>query len=246
MILTYREGTSGSWLAELITLGDNSSPVFYRQDYNAYGYNFPKNVFHFDGLMDNQTINVRRFYNDQPIITCHSTNYELLADLWPTHQIFRIHPKTGIYQCISAAFHKMEVGHNTANLAFEYIKHYHSMYNCDILPQYIIDYGMLSNLRYISNFSKDFFNFDLVDNHFNFFNDYWKIQKFVVDDTLLYNGISKNTLFNLFSKEDSVFNLACFIFAYENLNNIQESQRKWSIDNVPSNLTELVEIMVYE
>ena len=78
-----------------------------------------------------------------------------------------------------------------------------------------------------------------------FANNYWSIQKFVVDDTKIYNGITKDNLLSIFSKEESIFNLACFIFVYEKYNSLLEIQRQWSIDFVPNNLIELATVMKY-
>ena len=245
MILTYREGCSGSWFAELLTLNHNTRPVFFRQDRNNGMPNFPSNVLHFDGNIDSHVSDAKKKYSNQKIITCHNMNYGLLRETWPEKNIIRIHPVTGIFQCISASFHKMGLNNvNSVDLAFEYIKDYYEKYKTDVLPDVILNYGDLSNLEKLKPITRAL-GVELQDNHMQFANNYWSIQKFVVDDTKIYNGITKDNLLSIFSKEESIFNLACFIFVYEKYNSLLEIQRQWSIDFVPNNLIELATVMKY-
>ena len=87
---------------------------------------------------------------------------------------------------------------------------------------------------------------ELKPNQIKFLNEYWSLQKFVVSEQDLYKGISTRSLLEYFSKENTIFNLACFIFVYELINEITESQRLWSINDVPATLEELSHIMKYK
>jgi hypothetical protein len=110
---------------------------------------------------------------------------------------------------------------------------------------YIIDFGELSQIDSLKQICKARFDVELKDNHIKFFNDYWSLQKKVVDESQLFFGISKNQLVALFDKKNSVFDRACFIYFYEKFNNLSEHQRKWSIDHVPDTILELSNLMEY-
>jgi hypothetical protein len=248
MILTYREGCSGSWLAELLTLGDKTATALFRQDVD--GTNQPDTVMHFDGgESDKETILAhQQRYSNQQILTCHSANYKLLRQLYPNRRIIRIVPITSIFQCIASAYYKFAgPSYLTVNYTFEYIKDYYKIHTeSDPRPtieqSQVIDYGRLNTVSYIN----DMFCVELKPNQIKFLNEYWSLQKFVVSEQDLYKGISTRSLLEYFSKENTIFNLACFIFVYELINEITESQRLWSINDVPATLEELSHNMKYK
>lgn len=248
MILTYREGCSGSWLAEMLTLSDKTATAQFRQDVN--GKYQPDTVLHFDGgESDEETILAyKQRYSDQEILTCHSTNYDLLRQLYPSRKIIRIVPITGVFQSIASAYHKFAAdSYPTVDYTVEYIKDYYKIHTVSdprpkIENSQVIDYGRLSNPNYIN----DIFSIELKTNQIKFLNEYWALQKFVVNEHDLYPGISTRSLLECFTKENSTFNLACFIFLYELTNRIAETQRIWSINDIPTTLEELSYVMKYK
>ena len=60
--------------------------------------------------------------------------------------------------------------------------------------------------------------------------------------------ISKEELLSGFSGQPTKFNLATYIFIYEKMNNILESQRTWTVDDVTDSTTwkQLLHLMVYQ
>jgi hypothetical protein len=227
--------------------------IYYRQDID--GHTFPKNVFHYDGNVDSHTFNAKLLYQNQKIITCHSTNYVLLRELWPDKKIIRITPKTKIFQAIASAFYKLGPGANpgistSVDYAFEYIKDYFNLHgNLDPLPtienSLIIDFGDLTLFDNLSYISKNIFNVSCKDEHYKFFKEYWQLQKIPVDETLLQFHITKEDLLDIYTKIEDPFHIACFIFIYEYYNNLKEKERTWSIDNVPLSYHQLINFMQY-
>jgi hypothetical protein len=249
MIISYREGLSGRWLAEFLLIDDKVPSVYYRQDID--GSNRPSSVFHYDGHIDSQSYDARLRYKNQKIITCHSTNYELMRDLWPDKKIIRIIPQTKIFQAIASAFYKLGPKKDvTIDHAFEYIKDYYNLHkHIDKIPKInnsdLIDFGELTEFDKLSKISKNVFNVELNGYHNIFFTKYWELQKIVVDEKLLYPNMTKENLLKIYSKIEDSFHIACFIFIYEKLNNLQENQRCWSIDSIPLNYNQLINLMKY-
>lgn len=244
MILTYREGCSGSWLAELLLLKNELAPVYFRQDRNNENKsNLPREVFHFDGYNTTDLSLIAKLYNNQKIITCHSTNYTELSEIFPSKSITRITPVTGLYNCIASSFFKMQVRQNyTIDDAWQYIVDYYQKYKSEPLPDLVIDYGKLRNIEDCKNICKKFFNLEFTNYHELFHKNYWSLQVDVVDDNKLYYGINLNELYNVIH-DCSNFGIACFIFVYEKYNLIEETRRTWSIDHLPSNLENVVQIL---
>lgn len=249
MILTFREGCSGNWLASLIVMGPSGATASFRQDID--GSKVPDDVFHFNGNHDSQTVESVGSYEGQSIITCHSTNYELLQKVYPNRHIIRITPRTKMLQSIAAAFYKLGPGDNTTvDMAFEYIKDYYNIHTVrDPLPHVenssIIDFGEMTELPTFAKICKQYFDIVLDEKRIKFFNDYWDLQKKVLDESKLEPNISKQQLLNLFVDDGGVFNRAAYIYLYERLNNIPEERRTWTINEVPDSLEELASLMSY-
>ena len=79
---------------------------------------------------------------------------------------------------------------------------------------------------------------------------YWKLQEPIVplDETIIKENISKEELLSGFSGQPTKLNLATYVFIYEKMNNILESQRTWTIDDVTDSTTwkQLLHLMVYQ
>jgi hypothetical protein len=228
ILLSYREGCSGSWLAELL-VGSNFN-VFYRQDLN--GKNIPADVYHFDGNHDDQVHASAPKYSGQTCVTCHSTNYQLLRHYWPNHKIVRIQPQTHILDSIESAYNKLKIEQDSApesvDLAFEYIKDYYYLHTAgDPLPSIensgVIDYGQLRYADTLATICKETFEIDITSQQLHFAEQYWNLQ----------NGRSE------------VFKIARYIYEYEKLNSYKESDRLWSISDVPDTIEKLIDFMKY-
>lgn len=244
MILTYREGCSGSWLAELLLLKNQLPQVYFRQDRTSQGKtNFPGDVFHFDGYNIADLSETVKLFDNQKIITCHSVNYNELLRVFPNRSIYRITPKTGIFNAIASSFFKMNVRYNyTIDDAFQYIVDYYQKYQTDPLPESVIDYGKLKNIDECKPICKNVFDLEFTNYHELFHKKYWSLQINILDDSQLYYYISLDKLLKLF-RDVSKFSIACFIFVYEKYNKIDESRRTWSIDNLPTNIEDVVQIL---
>jgi hypothetical protein len=252
MIITDREGCSGSWLAELLLLGDNYSDAYFRQDRKNGKLNVPDQVLHGDGHTDEDLVYMHSLYTGQKIVRFHNTNYKLIRQYWPDDTIIRIVPDTGLYQSIAASFYKTKLAPtNSIDDAYQYIKTYYNLHKFqDPRPRgidncLVIDYGSLYELESLKELCEQVFNVTLKDNHIDFFNRYWVLQEFVVDERLLYTGIDKIELFRHFNKQPTFFNLACYIFVYELMNGITEDQRLWTIDSAPQTFSLLLDFMRY-
>jgi hypothetical protein len=249
MIITYREGLSGNWLSQLVLINNVLPKTYFRQDVD--GSNVPDDILHYDGYLDEHSFKAHRQYKNQRIITCHSTNYSLLRTLWPDKKIIRIVPYTNIFQAIAAAFYKLGPGPTcTVDSAFEYIKDYYNLHSTlDPKPaienSFIVDFGDLTNFDKLTSISKSLFDIDLRKEHHEFFKNYWSLQKTVVDESLLHNNITKESLSKIYSTVNDSFHIACFIFIYEKYNNLTESQRRWTIENDPETVDEMIKVMHY-
>ena len=225
MIISYREGCSGSWLAQLLT---DPEIAYYRQDLG--GTNIPKEVFHFNGHDDLHVPTAFAMYQGQEYITCHSSNYQLLRQYWPNKTIARIVPLTHVLDCIESAFFKLGPGTQCTSIdhALEYIKNYFDLHTV-IDPQptlhntHIIDYGQLRYIDQLLEICKSLFEITLSEKQQNFARTYWNLQ----------------------SVSNRYFSAARFIFEHEHKHNFQESDRLWSIDHAPVEIAELFDFMQY-
>lgn len=211
ILLSFREGCSGNWLAELI-LGTELQ-ARYRQDIN--GSKIPNGVFHFDGNTDFQVINALCKFAGQPWVTCHSTNYELLRQYWPDYKIVRIQPQTHILDSIESAYNKLGKNFQSVDIAFEYIKDYYRLHTVgDRLPEVknscVIDYGLLRYPDKLMLICREVFGVELNQDQIKFAKEYWDLQ----------HGKSE------------VFKVARYIYEYEKQNGYTESDRLWTISEV--------------
>jgi hypothetical protein len=226
VIISFREGCSGSWLAELLM--GSTFTVFYRQDQN--GKNIPKGVFHFNGHEDSQVHQAIEQFSGETCITCHSTNYKLLKHHWPNHKIVRIKPHTHVLDSIEASYNKLGTGENyeSVDLAFEYIKQYCFLHNkLDPVPQIdnscVIDYGQLRYLDKLTEICRNIFDVELSARQLEFAQDYWNLQ----------------------TSKSQVFKIARYIYEYETRNNYQEKHRLWSINDIIESVSEPYEFLKY-
>lgn len=252
MIISFREGCSGNWLAQLLVT-DCKQDVFFRQDIKERI--IPQKVLHFDGNHDvSDCYRVKNEFPDHEsyeIITCHSFDYKVLRESWPNRRIIRIVPKTNILRAISLAYYKLHSLVYNVDQAFQYIKNYYFLHTIkDKLPTLenssIIDSGMLDDPKYI----EEYFNICLSGDQKTFLTKYWNLQYKVqpLDENKLFDFISKEELLTIFNKEITAFNFACYIFAYELKNGLSEGQRTWTIDdiNLSYSWQDLLNLMEYK
>lgn len=239
IILSYREGCSGSWLAELMhsSLCNVVNVAHYRQD----SHGIPDSVFHFDGNTNETTLSAITRYQGQPIVTCHSQNQHLLNDLWPDHCVYRIIPSTYVMNAIVASWYKIPPTiTNSISLAYEYIQNYYNLHTKqDLRFGNVINYGDLRDWHIIQQLLNNVglkSNSDLQQ----FFQDYWSLQKSSGFKTLYPCTMSEVIQQCNFEPCDE-FLIAIRIFIYENANGLLETQRCWSIDqiNLQTNLASL-------
>jgi len=181
-------------------------------------------------------------YNNQPFITCHSDNYELLKTQWPNSVVYRIIPETYILDAIAASWYKIKPESNgTVDMALEYIKHYYNLHTKHD-PRFgnIIDYGNLRDKKWVQSFVEE--NGITYNQKCDTFVDsYWAIQK-KSNYKFISSGLTMDEITNTLDMDRDVFYMAATIFIYEKSNNLLESQRNWTIDDliVDSNLLELM------
>jgi hypothetical protein len=108
-------------------------------------------------------------------------------------------------------------------------------------PRYqCFDYGQLTNSSYVESMLK----ITLDSRQQKFFNDYWKNQlqhnltwpseAMSISDTILWYGLTD---------EITDWNIALVLYTFETINNLQESQRMWSIDTVKNtSWAEIIEL----
>ena len=250
MIITDREGCSGSWLTELLLLGTAQGHAEFRQDRSNGEINVTADHLHGDGHDDNSLRAMRHRWTDQKIIRCHSTNYKLLRELWPDQMIVRIVPKTAIFQAIAAAYYKTRADTDSSvSAAFDFIKHYYHAFRNDAIPHdtnaCVVDFGILSRERAFERLCRELFNIELQRNHWDFWRDYWLLQYYPVDEERLVANIHPLNLYRVFDPRPTPFNLACYVFVYELMNDLPEESRLWSIDSAESNFPQLIQQMQY-
>jgi len=223
ILLSFREGCSGNWLAELLV--GSELEVFYRQDRNGAGV--PREVFHFDGNIDSQVHEAIHRYTGQQLVTCHSTNYSLLEQHWPDFKIVRIQPQTHMLDSIESAYNKLGRGTDieSVDMAFEYIKDYVHLHTIgDPLPKHIIDYGQLRYPDKLITICKEMFGTKLTRPQLEFAKKYWAIQ----------DGKSQ------------FFKVARYIYEYEQANAFEESDRLWTISDAPDKVSEISSFLKYQ
>ena len=238
IILSYREGCSGSWLGEILNVCKFNSDfqVNFRQDINGV----PPSIYHFSGHYDDH--NIRSVpYDGQPFITCHCDNYELLKTQWPNSVVYRIMPETYVLDAIAASWHKLKPKNfDTVDLALEYIKNYYDLHT-KTDPRFgnVIDYGNLRDKNWIRLFVEK--NGLIYNQKCDMFIDrYWAMQK-KSNYRVISSGITMNEIIDTLDISRDIFYIAMAIFVYEKSNNLAESQRCWTINNltVDSNLLKL-------
>ena len=229
IILSYREGCSGSWLGEILNVCkfDSDFQVNFRQDSNG----FPPSIYHFSGHRDDKNI-VPAPYNGQPFITCHADNYELLKSQWPDSVVYRIIPETYVLDAIAASWYKLKPENSdTVDLALEYIKNYYNLHTKND-PRFgnMIDYGNLRDKNWIKSFvEKNGIAYNQKCD--GFIDNYWAIQK-KSNYKVIPSGLDMDKIINTLDIDRDIFYVATAIFVYEKSNNLTESQRLWTIDNL--------------
>lgn len=245
MIISFREGCSGCWLAQLLIC---HYPILAKIRHDGHVIDF-ENIFF---LQTEGIIDCSKKYNNQTIIVTHSTDYKLLHSLWPNYSIIQIRPVTKIFKAISLMFHKKYQNALTTPIDHIHcnIKEYYNFYTTDPMPPTemgrILDFGKLDNVEYLE---KEL-NLKLNDHQLKYLNDYWELQKSItsLDESKLTEYMSKQELLDMFPIEPTPFNLALYIFLYEKLNNLIEAQRIWSIEQISNHSTwsELTSLMEYQ
>ena len=256
MIISWREGCSGSFLTQLLLCDKPTKPFFQMLPFDLRD---KTHAIGPDAMQEE--------YAGQSIIVGHLTDYELLRKDWPDHPIYRISPVTQIFKAISLQFHKKWNHqplwpHQTpdagpistkgvdVDIILGNIKEYYELHTTDPVPNvpngYTVDFGQLDNREYIEKM----FNIKLNQYQQELLQGYWKLQEPIVplDETIIKENISKEELLSGFSGQPTKFNLATYIFIYEKMNNILESQRTWTIDDVTDSTTwkQLLHLMVYQ
>ena len=238
IILSYREGCSGSWLGEILNVCKFNSDfqVNFRQD----SLGFPPSIYHFSGYHnDNNTVSVP--YNGQPFITCHSDNYESLKTQWPNSVVYRIIPNTYVLDAIASSWYKLKPKNcGTVDMALEYIKNYYNLHTKhDLKFGNIIDYGNLRDKKWIQLFvekNKIAYN-QKCD---TFIDNYWAMQK-KCNYKFIPSGLTMEKIINTLDLDQDIFYVATAIFVYEKSNCLAESQRCWSINNLTTD-SDLLEL----
>jgi hypothetical protein len=220
ILISFREGCSGNWLAELLV--GSTFKVFYRQDQN--GRNIPLGVYHFDGNLDSHVPEAFCMFSGQKCVTCHSTNYELLRHYWPEYKIVRIQPQTHILDSIESAYNKIgpDSTCESVDLAFEYIKNYYFLHTKgDPLPEIenscVIDYGQLRYPNKLTEICKNIFDVMLTPAQIRFAREYWNLQV----------------------GRSPIFKMARHIYEFEKRNNYKETDRLWTINDVPESVADI-------
>jgi len=238
IILSYREGCSGSYLGEILNVCkfDSDFEVNFRQDINGV----PLSVYHFSGHRDDKNI-ASIPYNGQQFITCHCDNYEWLRTQWPDAVVYRIIPETYVLDAISASWHKLRPKNfNSVDLALEYIKNYWNLHTKND-PRFgnIIDYGNLRDKNWIQVFVE---KNRIVYNQKcdSFVDNYWAMQK-KTNYKVITSGLTMENIVNTLDLGQDIFYIAMAIFVFEKSNNLKESQRCWSIENLTAS-SDLLEL----
>ena len=237
IILSYREGCSGSWLGEILNVCKFNSDfqVNFRQDIHGV----PPSIYHFSGHQDDKNI-VPVPYNSQPFITCHSDNYKLLKTQWPNSVVYRIIPETYVLDAIAASWYKLRPKNSdTVDLALEYIKNYYNLHTkSDTKFGNVIDYGNLRDKNWIQSFVE---KNGMVYNQKcdTFIDKYWSIQK-KSNYKVILPGLAMKEIINTLAVGQDIFYIATAIFVYEKSNNLSETRRCWNIDNLTVNSDLLV------
>jgi hypothetical protein len=155
--------------------------------------------------------------------------------------VYRIIPKTYVLDAIAASWYKLTpVQSSTVDLALEYIKTYYNLHTKhDLRFGNVIDYGNLRDKKWIQLFvekNKIAYN-QKCD---TFIDDYWAIQK-KSNYKFIPSGLTMDKIINTLDMNQDIFYVAMAIFVYEKSNNLLESQRCWTINNLSadSNLLKL-------
>lgn len=229
IILSYREGCSGSWLGEVLHVCKFDAE--YRANFRQDRDHIPESVYHFGGHRDETAPTVIPYQN-QCFVTCHVDQPAVLARQWPNARVYRIIPSTYILDAIAASWYKLPpVNNQTVDHAMEYIKTYHELHTKKD-PRFgtVIDYGQLRNLDWIANFVESN-GIKYNPRCDQFVKDYWSLQKMTNIKTIE-PGLTMQDIESTLALPRNNFYMALAIFIFETSNRLQESQRSWSIDDI--------------
>ena len=158
---------------------------------------------------------------------------ELIHQTFPGAKKIAIWPYTKQMNVLwNICYKKIPASHGSV-IDYYYInlKEWHSKLQVHTPLYQCFDYGQLSNSSYVESMLK----IVLDSRQQKFFNDYWENQPrhnlnwptkaMSIPDIIQWYGIA-NTI--------TEWNVALVLYTFETINNLQESQRQWSIDNVES------------
>ena len=235
--ISFDEGCSGNFLAALLTNSDINKFSRIDSPGNLLDYNSFPNFSYLD----------QKTYTPSALAVTHENDIKLIKELLKVDTVIRIQPGTGLFSAIYNVFDKKHVFEKQTDVMDKWP--YHTAYCYDMTLEHLKDYykKFTTPRNYddaiIFNFG-DFYNKDAIINfainHKFTINNYKLIDSYQANQMPLLLGIPEckdmskivATIPDEFFLKSPWFACYC-IFCFEFVNDIKESQRKWTIDDLP-------------
>lgn len=237
-VISFSEGCSGHFLAALLANSDITIDSRIDTANNAQ-------LWKDHSIHQAFRSNFQPHQDDYTIALTHEKNYNLIQYYLNPDRVIRIEPVTGIFTAIYNVYHKKLINedHPTIldnwqanpsahyNRAHEHLKDYYTYFsNSAWTPAEIFfDFGWLYNDAKLKQFAQDIdvdINLDMVYNYRA------KQLPWVLNHPSATNMAEIVDQFPAEIFYTSPWFASYCIFSFEHANNMQESQRTWSIDNV--------------
>lgn len=223
LVISHLEGCSGNFLGYLVADSDCDYPNVFRMDKDHNDY-----VLSINGKTTwHEEIESR--LNDHSVVVTHNYNRTQIQQTFPTAQIIQIYPYTHIGNVLYNICHKKldmklenVIDNHFLNIQIwvDYIKNSEPKTSCTNFWD-LRDKNKIQNLL----------GTELSLSQLSLFNRYWAQQlPHELDMPNYPMGIDELIEFWKIKNDFSLWNVAWTIFVYEHINNLQETDRLWSID----------------
>ena len=260
-IILFQAGSSGHFLASLLTTGNIfvlpntridlgqtiSSAVFITGDHS------PDSKFNdFESDLCLQNIKNAIVHDQRQVILSHYQHVSKLREFESTNWIKKIVPGTNIFGWIKNLVYKkqhvesvdlkntsfrFQVDTNLMNLNTWYQS---NLQDTDTPEDMIIDFGSICNMTYLADLYQSVNGSALDKSRIKFAEEYISKQFLPMSDC---DSTSMEEIIQHVNPQDS-FDIATVLFIYEKNHNTIDSNRMWTIDDLPNTVSDCIEFLI--
>lgn len=224
LVISHFEGCAGNFIAHLYANKNFEILKTFRVDVSTYSH-----ICTIEGRNDWHT--ELKACKDHEILVSHQFDKDLIQSAFPNTRHIAIWPYTKQMNVLWNICHKKLSAHQIHNIDHCYInlKEWHNKLNSHIPSYECFDYGRLSDIDYVEYM----LNTTLESDQQQFFKEYWLSQN-NLNLTWPSNAMSIPEIIKWYHLENNItkWGVALVLYTFESVNGLQESQRKWSIDNI--------------